>query len=163
MLWVLQTCISRRLAQCKRNWFNPIPLARENAQHVVRFCGFRLMSTYSNKSARFGRFLRTGWSDWSDSFGIVQGILRYKFRVRNICLQELWISTFYGGDTPLRGVNKYLLAITKIVPTLYDLEIAQRKLCEIKLWKNGGNEPPYRKYYEGYGQKRFLSTKCITC
>ena len=37
--------------------------------------------TISNIFAHFGRFLRTGWSDWAQTFSIKSGISRHKFRV----------------------------------------------------------------------------------
>ena len=63
MLWVLWTCFSRRLAQCKRNQLNPTTLPGENVQNVVQFCCFGPMSKYPNICVCFGRFLLVGWSN----------------------------------------------------------------------------------------------------
>ena len=38
-MWVVLTCVSRRLTQCKRNQFNPTTLPWENVQHVVAVLG----------------------------------------------------------------------------------------------------------------------------
>ena len=61
-----------------------------------------VVSKYPNISEHFGSFLWTGWSDWADSFCIVPGVSRHKFRV----------PTSYNSDNfeiwTLRGANKIL-------------------------------------------------------
>jgi hypothetical protein len=79
-MWVVLTCVSRCLTQCKRNQLNPTILPGENVQNVVGFCSFGQVWKYPDISARFGRFLKDGCLDWADSFCIASGISRHKFR-----------------------------------------------------------------------------------
>ena len=118
MFWVLYTCVLRRLAPCKRNQLNPFTRQRENVQNVVRFSHFRSMTKYANISARFRRFPQTGWSDWADSFCIVPGVSRHKFRVPTTRSSENFGIPLFGVLTPPWGVQQIFFDQNKKNPSV---------------------------------------------
>ena len=131
------------MTQCKRNRFNPITLPRENVQNMVRFCCFRPTSTYSNNSAHFGRFLRTWWSDWSDSFCIVPGVLRHKFRVPTTYYCENFEFPLIGGPTPLwGGLKNGFLQKQKLFPSSLNLRSPNTNCAKYIYDKRGGMSHP---------------------
>jgi hypothetical protein len=104
-LWVVLTCVSRNLTQCKRNQLNPITLPGENVQNVVQICCFCPSSKYPNIYAHFGRFLQVGWSVWADFFCIESGFLRHKFILptRGLFLKT---PTLIFGDLKLKSAKE---------------------------------------------------------
>ena len=84
MFWVVLTCALRCLTQWKRNFLNQIIWGWENVPKLVWFGCFSNNPIYTNISTCFGHFLSRGWSDWADSFRIVSGISRHKFRLQHI-------------------------------------------------------------------------------
>ena len=102
-LWVVYTCISRCLNQCKRNQLNRITQSGVNVNYVVRFSCFWQISKYPIFGAHFGRFLWTGLSDRTDSFFIESGILRHKFRLPTRGILDTMILRLFWHYTPFVG------------------------------------------------------------
>ena len=68
--------------------------------------------------SHFGRFLQAGWSDWADSFCIVPGVLRHKFRVPITYLSENFEIPLFGGRPPLGGPSKVFFGKNKKIPSV---------------------------------------------
>jgi hypothetical protein len=98
--------------------FYPITLPWENVQIVVGFWCVGLTSKYPNNSARFGRFLRAGLSDWTDSFCIESCFLRHKFRLPTTYYHENFKIPVFFRLTPFGGPPKVILDENKLFPNV---------------------------------------------
>ena len=65
---------------------------------------------------RFGRFLVVGWSDWADSFCIVSGFLRHKFRLPTKGILETKKFGLFLRYTPFEGTWKKIFRQKKYFP-----------------------------------------------